>query len=193
MTLKHGIAGILLGTVALLSTTASGENCLDSLTPKSGGEAFLGCLKEMQTKIEELGALRNLQTNSKAGVVPIPAGAVIAFDRPGGCPKPGWKDMGPAWRGRALVAGVRDANDTYGFGREGGAETHRLTDDEMPRHAHKFTFGTQGGSGAPVHPTYKRDGPYTGKSTTEVTFAGASKPHNNMPPYIALYFCKKEG
>ena len=21
---------------------------------------------------------------------------------------------------------------------------------------------------------------------------GASEPHNNMPPYIALYFCKKD-
>lgn len=127
----------------------------------------------------------------------IPAGFVAAFDRPSGCPS-GWTDMGAEWRGRMIVAAVRDANDQYGFGRIGGAETHTLTLVEIPPHNHNQggfdrLLSVDGGvtvisadNAAPnTEPNIGRNG------NAPIVPQGGGQPHNNMPPYIALYLCKK--
>lgn len=122
----------------------------------------------------------------------VPAGAVIAFDREDGCPS-GWRDMGKDWRGRMIVAAASSENDTYSFGRTGGAEVHVLTEDEMPKHEH--AIGALSGTEFPwfgpsnSHPIPTNDAP-PGQSFD--WSSGEGHPHNNMPPYIALYFCKKE-
>ncbi len=76
-------------------------------------------------------------------------------------------------------------------GAEGGEEKHKLTSLETPRHAHYLKMRSQeiriaerGEKRTLIVPVA------TGKETTES--AGAGKHHNNMPPYIALYFCKKD-
>ncbi len=120
----------------------------------------------------------------------VPEGAVMAFDRPTGCPT-GWTDMGPGWRGRMIVAAVSDANDTYGFGKRDGHETHTLTIAEMPRHFHP---GSLGAGAANTGTALGVAAPGVLKVPALPTeHEGRSQPHNNMPPYIALYFCKKEG
>lgn len=120
----------------------------------------------------------------------IPRGAVVAFDRSQGCPS-GWNDMGTQWRGRSLVAAVGSANDTYGFGRLGGAETHRLTESEMPKHRHTIHLSNDDGNGSGIDAANNNANAGVA-NRKRIVEAGGSQPHNNMPPYVALFFCKKE-
>lgn len=90
-----------------------------------------------------------------------------------------------------------NAANTSNKMRVGGAETHALTEEEMPKHRHAIKIGSFSvagyGRGEPLN--WNRDGndhqiietgPFGGDTN------GNTKPHSNMPPYIALYFCKKE-
>lgn len=79
----------------------------------------------------------------------------------------------------------------------GGEEAHKLIPTEMPRHQHnswgekedakEWPYGTasskQLGNGSP----YDFDNPFFLTSP-----AGGNQPHNNIPPYVALYFCKND-
>lgn len=90
-------------------------------------------------------------------------------------------------------------------GQQGGEERHTLTEPEMPTHDHGGHTGDDvltrpsygnwtdagadsshraGGSGVGMHNETKH--------THGIADEGGGEPHNNMPPYIALYFCKKE-
>lgn len=157
--------------------------------------------------IEELGA--------------VPRGAVLAFDRADltqdDCPE-GWSPFKEG-RGRAIV-GAGDpsaASGSFGFDMNearlanrslrdhGGTETHTLLPNEIPRHQHPivwpgsgryFEWGYDvGGNGHPARILVEDGPPFEGR-TGKLT-AGPQEqdqpqiPHNNMPPYIALYLCKK--
>ena len=79
------------------------------------------------------------------------------------------------------------AGDKYEVGAEGGEETHTLTIEEMPSHTHIF----QATQWADKTGDIKDNGDteyidYEKNRQTQAT--GGSKPHNNMPPYIAVYF-----
>ena len=75
------------------------------------------------------------------------------------------------------------SGDTYSNGSTGGSATHTLTTNEMPSHKHTYRH-------------YKSNGTQTGYSTSwaNQTYAemdtdsvGGGQPHNNMPPYLAVY------
>ncbi|MEQ8297062.1 MAG: hypothetical protein RIB55_11310 [Nitratireductor sp.] len=138
------------------------------------------------------------------------SGIVAAFDRSeeDACPR-GWERFAPAG-GRMIVgAGVNNNVDENGQslsrypalmddpdGAQGGAEWHALKAEEMPTHSHEFN-GTSvlrgqwtglpavalsvGGEGAGVHQPFVPEG--------TISETGGSQPHNNMPPYLALYYC----
>ena len=96
----------------------------------------------------------------------------------------------------------------------GGTEMHKLIGDEMPEHDHD-AGSLQAISDGPmvhgsnVHPQdpkpvngserlmlghlLNRELDHTHGINGKVSPEGKGEPHNNMPPYIALYFCKKEG
>lgn len=131
----------------------------------------------------------------------IPFGATLSFDRPNGCP-PGWEQFEPA-AGRFII-GVGGKYELPYVGGEpryqiGGEETHVLTVEEMPNHFHGGEFrqlpvtgpdqfnilvvpGEGQGTGSPAVTSWVNGHPHKG-----------TDPHNNMPPYVALYICKKEG
>lgn len=136
-------------------------------------------------------------------------GAVVAFDRPvdGGriCP-PGWALFEPV-QGRMLVgAGQHDNKDEDGkrltdftpwskdnsAGKTestGGRESVELTEAQMPRHSHVmaglYARKAQGSS------TNRVDRNSSQSAGWRTSSEGEGKAHPNMPPYLALYFCKK--
>ena len=80
--------------------------------------------------------------------------------------------------------------DTYTAGATGGEATHKLNNNEMPTHSHGYRAGTEGGTD---------DGLIRGITTivSDLTNAnvihqsGSGLPHNNMPPYLAVYMWKR--
>lgn len=107
--------------------------------------------------------------------------------------------IGGTWeriKDRFLLA----AGDTYAAGSTGGEAQHTLTVDEMPRHYHDEQVG-DGSTQQVLNPLKRRENngvnsgsiiesswKSTGLGINIGTFpTGGSKPHNNMPPYIAVY------
>ena len=146
----------------------------------------------------------------QANVVPAIGGdldtrAVVAFTSEKGertCP-PGWKPYEKAKDRFILGAG----NKYQVVGSTGGEETVKLEERHMPSHRHglayltirgdvRFTDGGLGSSipyaDVPPERSFGRSqvshyGPEDGTLPT-----GVDEPHNNMPPWIALYYCIKE-
>lgn len=157
---------------------------------------------------------RGPEGSSNGGQI-VPDGAVVAFDGGGyetksqsqaeqnGCPD-GWIRYLQA-EGR-FVLGARPPFDGgsggYALRDTGGAATHKLLINEMPAHAHGFEgerhdFRGNGPGDSNVWPDAPLalgdmnadDRDYVPRG--RVLSSGGGQPHNNMPPYIALYFCKK--
>ena len=138
---------------------------------------------------------RNLLQQSISDVeqsVPILDAAVVAFDSSDGCLN-GWTPLSIA-EGRMMLG----AGPEYEYRTTGGEESVVLTERHMPAHAHpisQFEWGhsVNGGDGGPERLDVDNNEPSTrdyGKLVTDSV--GAGDPHPNMPPYVALYFCKKE-
>lgn len=88
------------------------------------------------------------------------------------------------------------SGDVYTSGSTGGESTHTLTVDEMPSHSHvfqrhmldRYDDGTNTGqSGYGV--TNKTIDIYEATTSS----IGGGQPHNNMPPYLAVFVWKRIG
>lgn len=136
------------------------------------------------------------------------SGAVVAFDLEEGCPV-GWTNVsefeGVRFAGRTLVAagpaidrGIYKTQERS-FDDQGGQEQVSLGTKQMPKHAHDHensqvldggNWSLQEGS-----KTFNPNG--GGRATSGYAGGddnidhGESYPHENMPPFIALNFCKK--
>lgn len=82
------------------------------------------------------------------------------------------------------------AGDTYAAGASGGEATHTLTANEMPSHTHQwkgYVWMKSNGDGN----DYRT--PIDGSDvwSSAMVSAGGSQPHNNMPPYLAVYIWKR--
>lgn len=104
------------------------------------------------------------------------------------------------------------AGGAYGVKTEGGEATHTLTAEEMPNHSHGQTmsfYNSANGSWAGNMPmAYGTSGTVHGLSIvhgstytkatdskgtqTQTNKTGDSQPHNNMPPYYAVYMWRRE-
>jgi hypothetical protein len=141
---------------------------------------------------------------------PLPAGAVVAFDTPDACPE-GWSPFAEA-QSRAIVGATFGTGfvtglsvdeggeplSEYKYRGHDGWEEVTLTKAQMPSHTHiygrfKYLLSIDG--------NYISVGRDLSRSTDkapnlrnagEIPLNGDSLPHPNMPPYIALYFCKKD-
>jgi len=93
------------------------------------------------------------------------------------------------------------AGTTYTAGDTGGEETHQLTEDEMPIHNGHLTSTASGGTIARyLNTSVLTAYGSSGRGWTEVSGSeampasnnrGGSQPHNNMPPYLAVYMWKR--
>lgn len=98
--------------------------------------------------------------------------------------------FGGSWtqiQGRFLLA----ADSTYPAGSTGGEEKHTLTEREMPQHTHGPLIGSDIIS-------YVSRGGNVGttqgdnlQGANSVGSAGGGQPHNNMPPYLAVYMWRR--
>lgn len=84
------------------------------------------------------------------------------------------------------------AGSQYIAGSTGGETEHTLTVNEMPSHNHSATFETIDS------PAF--DGRYALVETRHVSYqtyqnttsnTGGNQPHNNMPPYLAVYMWQR--
>lgn len=90
-----------------------------------------------------------------------------------------------AIRGKFLLA----ESDNHAAGSTGGEEAHALTGPEGPKHAHEFNdyWGVPSGTEKGKAGAYNSSGNVGGSTA----YAGEGKPHNNMPPYLAVYVWKR--
>jgi len=180
--------------------------CAGELGAKSSAFDLILCIQNLALALEASQSANARLENLFAELQDVPNGAVVAFDRGNGCPK-GWSNYAVG-AGRAIVgagSGNFGTNNkaltSRDFGETGGEETVTLTVDEMPRHSHeigdpdgnplryqKYEFGGTGGGAQLLHSA--------GNDIVDDFYyaeeSGNSQPHNNMPPFIALYFCKKD-
>ena len=79
--------------------------------------------------------------------------------------------------------------NTYSNGSTGGEANHTLTIDEMPSHKHNTRYGTSGSSQS-YGSAFVYTG-YDGNNNYMMLNSGGDQPHNNMPPYLAVYVWKR--
>ena len=102
-----------------------------------------------------------------------------------------WESIG----GRFLLG----ADATYAAGSTGGEATHTLTTDEMPKHMHsgitiagnKLTAWSDSGTGGVFDMTSLFNGSGHNSNDFFAEPKGGSQPHNNLPPYLAVYMWKR--
>lgn len=107
--------------------------------------------------------------------------------------------FGGTWSKIAEGQCLIQAGDNHVLGSTGGESTHKLTVDEMPKHAHTIcrmdntkltSWGTNAGEGSIW------EIPADGNNTHDhlgymADFMGGSIAHNNMPPYLAVNIWKR--
>ena len=93
-----------------------------------------------------------------------------------------WERIG----GRFLLG----ADTTYAAGSTGGEAAHTLTIDEMPKHNHGLDNYNAAGNATPFLTVQHQDKKGYG-GNVQTMYAGGSKAHNNMPPYLAVYMWKR--
>ncbi len=125
--------------------------------------------------------------------------------------------FGGTWeqiKGRFLLAaGENEANTTTDFGSMsvgelnrpvgelGGEATHTLTEAELAKHRHEKIYYADSGrtfglaqTGTSTNSSWYLD--YSGANDNpgdalNTGYSGGNQPHNNMPPYLAVYVWKR--
>jgi hypothetical protein len=149
---------------------------------------------------------------------PLPKEAIVAFATDRECPL-GWKPFKPATARFVIGAGGSfqaeyskdDRGDDLsprGYLDARGAQKHLLTKAELPKDpvffavfaSKEFLMQTNGGYGGDRFVGAKPEGGPPLGTGAYGTFErritepmGDGTPHSIMPPYIALYYCQREG
>jgi len=87
----------------------------------------------------------------------------------------------------------------HDLGETGGSDTVTLLESEIPSHSHTLqASNADGNDQSPVNELYAggvggiapyaAPGPLTQLAASALTPAGSSQPHNNLQPYLTLYF-----
>lgn len=144
---------------------------------------------------EELTALINTTINNTVNSI-YPVGSIyttLTNTNPVTFLKGTWEQFA---QGRTLI-GEGTGNDgtnsqTFEINSTGGEYKHKLTLAEMPSHTHKLQF--RGGQNVQPNDPYADDKPMLQGSSaygTNVDNAGGDGLHNNVQPYVTVYFWKR--
>lgn len=147
------------------------------------------------TTKQELTALINTTINNTINSI-YPVGSVytsLTNTNPGKFLKGTWQQFA---QGRTLV-GEGTGNDgtnsqTFEISSTGGEYKHKLTVDEMPSHDHRLQF--RGGQNIQPNDPYADDKPMLQGSNVygkNVDTTGGDRSHNNVQPYVTVYFWKR--
>ena len=82
------------------------------------------------------------------------------------------------------------AGDIYEAGDNGGEASHTLSEEELPAHTHSANsigLSSSGYSSGGYAAMRSNNHSQMGDHRTNVSSVGGNKPHNNMPPYLAVY------
>lgn len=90
--------------------------------------------------------------------------------------------------GQTLIGVDSAQNEFNEVLKTGGEKTHKLTINEMPEHG--FTISTTNSSSTYTD-GYIMTGGYVKTHDINLGGVGGNQPHNNLPPYITVYFWKK--
>ena len=159
-----------LGIIALICTTspAQAAECPERAEDYSDARTLVNCINSLKQQV-------------------VPSGAVMAFGVP--CNQiDEWSSFSDATGRMIIGAGQGTGLKFRPFGKSGGEEKHTLTIAEMPVHTHSRPKAIGIGQGIGGTGGAWRSG-FEDRTTGT---AGRGSAHNNMPPYIALYFCKKD-
>lgn len=206
---------VLLHSLLVLafSTLANSLRAQECGTPVECYEKAIANLQEAEQLVEtqrsqietaiagaaaDIQQLKDRLQNAEANLVPK---ATVAFFQLKECPL-GWAVAEYA-RGRVIVGsgnvnnqdrrGVKISN--WEFGIAGGEESHTLTVEEMPKHRHLIElYGLDNYVMSPTPNRGVHPGDVSGSFDYSVASeaSGDSRPHNNMPPFIALTPCVKQ-
>ena len=154
------------------------------------GIAASGWMFYLKQKLDEY-------IDTRAAVLPL--SAVVAFDEPNKCPK-GWSAFEQVV-GRSVI-GVATAQQASANGvvahpyrDSGGHETHTLTEAELP--PLKFSFTVNSAENSSAGDRYNVGGHdlvavLKSPKTIELATTGKGDIFSTMPPYVALFYCKKD-
>ena len=102
--------------------------------------------------------------------------------------------MGGTWTlfgaGKTLVGVDTTDTDFNASEKTGGEKAHILDITEMPSHNHnklKLRWSTAAGANA----VYGSNGSGSGSDRDSESYEGGGLPHNNMPPFVTVYFWKR--
>ena len=171
-------------------TEVAQKSYVDKMLPKTGG-TMSGPITMGGNKVTDLGA----PVNDGDAANKVYVDDIVAKIYPVGAIYMSTNSTSPASLFGGTWEQLKDrfllgAGNTYGAGTTGGEATHTLTEAEMPNHYHQQYVGALDGSWG-VRSDYQADGNFAGFPQGMTGSVGGNQPHNNMPPYLAVYMWKR--
>ena len=211
---KRILTGLVFYLCASCNSYASDEQIAQEL--RAAVETLKNATAQLQSQNESMAELRTEIANLKANQqTAIPPDAVVAFDTSNGCPV-GWTPFKDGQSRVILGAsfGIPDSlfpgdeRRDYKYRDHGGKREVALSPNNLATHNHRVgrvslwfqkeqarieRFGTQpNGVNIPWYLKGTSRDDVVEPDDTFITDAGKSTPHENMPPFLALYYCKKD-
>ena len=187
--------------IDLTEDTVTPENLLSGATAHAAnGEEITGIVEDKKGELEaQIADLRNQISSLNANLANklYPVGSIymsVNATNPAALFGGTWEQI----KDQFLLA----AGDTYAAGSTGGEATHTLTVDEMPSHRHSSDTYSNGYASSTTDDnnyctwvnrgTIENNNPTFGESGyVRTSWVGGSQPHNNMPPYLAVYMWQR--